>query len=294
MIDRAALAAFMAVLETGSFDGAAEKLGLSQPAVTARIRNLEDQIGAVLILRTRPAMATEAGAKLQSYAETMEQLEAQALRGLGGPVGEQSGPVRIAVTADTAACWLLPALPKRRFLRFDLVIEDQDHTADMLIRGEAAAAITTRSTAISGCDIYDLGPLDYAAFASPDFAADYFANGMTEAELLLAPALTFNRKDQLQIEFARRASGHGFKRLPTHFVPSTEGITEAARVGLGWGVNPLELAQPLFDSAELVRLRADVQLSTQLYWQVPRQNRVPLEDVTAGLRRAARARASRR
>ncbi len=288
MFDRAALAALSAVLDTGSFEAAAAQLKVSQSAISQRIRKLEDQTGAILIRRTRPATATEAGRKLQAHAETLNLLEREVNRAMGKAPASLDRPLRIAVTADTLASWVLPALPQEDRLFYDLVIDDQDHSAELLMRGEVAAAITARGTALTACDITPLGPLRYAAFAAPAFVETYFPQGVTPEALSKAPALTFNRKDRLQLAWASGVAGRSIPSLPTHFVPSTHGITEAARVGLGWAVNPLPLVQPLFDSRDLVRLRPDITLETKLYWQVPRQNKAALEGLTKSLTTYAR------
>ena len=181
---------------------------------------------------------TQAGETLRGYAETMALMERRTLREMGRQPGPLDAPVRLAVTADTVASWVLPALPQRKYLQFDLVIEDQEHTAELIVQGAVAGAITTRGLPITGCDLYDLGPLHYAAFAAPEFAEVYFPEGFTAEEVLHAPALTFNRKDGLQVAFARAATGVAFRTLRTHYLPSTEGITEAARAGLGLGGEP--------------------------------------------------------
>lgn len=283
MFDRTALAALSAVLDTGSFDAAAHKLHMSQSAISQRIKKLEDDIGAILVRRTRPATATDAGRKLQAHAETINLLERDVAQAMGRAPKALDRPLRIAVTADSLASWVLPALPREQQLFYDLVIDDQDHSATLLIRGEVAAAITSRGTALTGCDVTPLGPLRYAAFAAPEFVATHFPKGVTPEALATAPALTFNRKDALQLNWASRVAARKVTVLPTHYLPSTHGITEAARVGLGWAVNPLPLVQHLFDNGDLIRLRPDIALDTPLYWQVPRQNKVALARLTRRL-----------
>lgn len=283
MFDRAALAALCVVLDTGSFEAAAARLGISQSAISQRIKKLEDQTGAILIRRTRPARATKAGRALQAHAETLNLLERDVARAMKHTLHGLDHPLRIAVTADTLASWVLPALPQEDRLFYDLVIDDQDHSAELLMRGEVAAAVTSRKVPLTGCDVIELGPLRYAAFASSDFVERHFPVGITADALAQAPALTFNRKDRLQLAWASKVANHPFSSLPTHYVPSTHGITEAARVGLGWAVNPLPLVEPLFDNGTLVQLRPDITLETPLYWQVPRQNKDALARLTRRL-----------
>jgi LysR family transcriptional regulator (chromosome initiation inhibitor) len=243
MIDYTALAALSAVLRTGSFDGAAAELGLTQSAVSQRIKALEDRMGATLLRRTRPPEPTEPGQRLLRHAEEVGVLEHALSRDLGTLLPRRDAPLRIAVTADSLATFVLPALAEAEGFLFDLVIDDQDFSADLLRRGEVAAAVTTADAPVPGCDAIALLDLDYVAFAAPDFARHWFADGMTASALARAPAITFNRKDRLQRRMAERMTGQKIA-LPTHFIGSTQDITSAAVAGLGWAVNPVTIVQP--------------------------------------------------
>lgn len=287
MFDRDALSALAAVLTTGSFERAAAQLNLSQPAISQRIRTLEERVGTALIRRTRPATATDAGQHLLAHAETLALMERDTAHALD--LIAPDAPVRIAVTADSLATWVLPALADVPGVLFDLVIDDQDHSAELLRSGEVAGAITVSSHPIAGCDAVDLGALDYVAFCSPGFFARHFADGVTAEALRYAPALTFNRKDRLQLAWAEAHIGTRLRVLPTHYVGSTHGITDAARAGLGWAVNPATLIQPHFETGALVQLGAQTPLSTTLIWQVPRRNTQALASVTRALKLHARA-----
>ncbi len=62
-------ATFVTVIERGSFSAAAERLGLTQPAVSLQIRQLEQRLGTALIERVgRKARPTAAGAELLVHA----------------------------------------------------------------------------------------------------------------------------------------------------------------------------------------------------------------------------------
>lgn len=286
MIDRAALAAFSAVIRAGSFDGAAALLGVTQSAVSQRIRTLEESLGTVLILRTRPATPTDAGRRLMAHAEALGLLERDLLRDLGLPAPD--APLRIAVTADSLATWVIPALAGVEGVLFDLVIDDQDHSAELLRSGEVAGAITASARPVPGCDALPLGHLRYIAFAAPGFAARHFADGVTPEALARAPALTFNRKDRLQQAWAEAATGARMI-LPTHYIGSTHGITEAGLAGMGWGVNPEGMIAPLVAEGRLVDLDPAVRVETPLFWQVPRRMGQAMAGVTRALRRAVAA-----
>ena len=68
-MDIAALTAFTEIVATGSFSQAAEKLHLTQPAISKRLAALENQLGTKLIDRSnRQVRLTNAGARLLPHA----------------------------------------------------------------------------------------------------------------------------------------------------------------------------------------------------------------------------------
>jgi LysR family transcriptional regulator, hydrogen peroxide-inducible genes activator len=78
-IERNEILCFQAVIEAGGFSRAADRLDLSQSAVSQTIANLEHRIGAVLLKRGHPPQLTEAGIRLLRYAETVLNQEREAL-----------------------------------------------------------------------------------------------------------------------------------------------------------------------------------------------------------------------
>lgn len=76
---------YATVIKEGSFSGAAEKLHLSQPTVSAAVASLERELGVQLLRRTTRSLAiTESGKRLCTYAESMLNLRKRALRDLSG------------------------------------------------------------------------------------------------------------------------------------------------------------------------------------------------------------------
>jgi DNA-binding transcriptional LysR family regulator len=91
-MDTRQLAAFCAVVERKSFSQAAERLGVTQPAVSLQVRSLEKRLGRKLLDRSgRRVEPTEAGAALYRSAQRMLQLEEQLVDELqaadGGDLG---------------------------------------------------------------------------------------------------------------------------------------------------------------------------------------------------------------
>src|SRR6184192_4942923 len=76
IMDTRQLAAFCAVVERKSFSQAAERLGVTQPAVSLQIRSLEQRLGRRLLDRSgRQVEPTEAGLRLYASAQRLLALE---------------------------------------------------------------------------------------------------------------------------------------------------------------------------------------------------------------------------
>ena len=107
MFENAQLAALNAIIQTGSFEAAASRLGLTQSAVSQRVRALENTFGSPVVERTSPVRPTKLGARLAAHADTLDRLNGELARELGR---DQELRIGIAVNADSVDTWFLPAL----------------------------------------------------------------------------------------------------------------------------------------------------------------------------------------
>jgi DNA-binding transcriptional LysR family regulator len=95
------LAAFCAVVERGSFSGAAQRLGVSQPAVSQQVKGLEERFGQRLLERSgRRVEATEAGLRLYRSARRVLDAEEQLLSDVT-TAGEDEVSGKLAIGAST-------------------------------------------------------------------------------------------------------------------------------------------------------------------------------------------------
>ncbi len=112
-MDTRQLAAFCAVVERRSFSQAAERLGVTQPAVSLQVRALEKRLGTQLLDRSgRRVEPTEAGQRLYRGAQRMLALEDQLVAdvtasgegALGGNLvlGASTGPAAVAIPVALA------------------------------------------------------------------------------------------------------------------------------------------------------------------------------------------------
>lgn len=107
---------FHAVAEQRSFSRAAEKLFISQPAVSKAVRQLERHLGLPLLERApegshgRKLLLTEAGAALLEHARGIFALEARAVQDLTARAGLTRGQLVVGASTTVAAYWLPPYL----------------------------------------------------------------------------------------------------------------------------------------------------------------------------------------
>jgi DNA-binding transcriptional LysR family regulator len=99
-MDTRQLGAFCAVVERKSFSQAAERLGVTQPAVSLQVRSLEKRLGRQLLDRSgRRVEPTEAGMALYRGAQRMLQLEGQLVEELeAGDAGEPRGTLQVGAS----------------------------------------------------------------------------------------------------------------------------------------------------------------------------------------------------
>ena len=296
--DPDALECLAAIVEEGGFERAAQRLSITQSAVSQRLRALEAQVGTVLIVRSRPLKPTSAGNLLLKHTKMLRLLRADLERdlkelapsSLGGAREEER--ISIAINADSIATWALPALTPlaQQGLPMEIITDDQDFTHEWLREGQVLGCVTTLKQALRGCKITPLGAMAYVAVARPELAQTRLSSAnprLTAHNFRTVPFVAFNRKDDMQCEFVSKA--FGLKRITLNqlFVPSSEGQVRAVLAGWGVSVLPRLLAQPLIDEGQLVNIAPDFALPIQLYWHCWNLESDVLDALTSALKQAA-------
>ncbi len=147
-MDTQQLKAFLLVAEKQSFSLAAEKLHLTQPAVSKRVALLEEQLGTCLFDRIgRNISLTEAGHALLPHARAVQQeLEAaeQSVRDLSGEV---AGQLRLATSHHIGLHRLPPVLNEfskaYSSVHIDIDFMDSEQAYERIMQGKAELAIVT-------------------------------------------------------------------------------------------------------------------------------------------------------
>ncbi|WP_309065474.1 ArgP/LysG family DNA-binding transcriptional regulator [Microbacterium sp.] len=242
-IDAQLAATVAAAVDEGSFDAAARRLRITPSAVSQRIKAVEQQLGRVVVVRSRPVRATEAGEALIRLARQVELLEHDTLAAFGLAATEGAAPrirVPLAVNADSMATWFLAPLARlarRHPIDVDLHRDDQNYTARLLESGQVMAAVTSESQPVGGSLVSALGMLEYRPMATAEYIQRWLPEGPTLESLRMAPFVDFDRRDTLQHDWLR-ARGVDPWAVPRHYVPASHDFAAAVRLGLGWGLIP--------------------------------------------------------
>lgn len=138
------LRSFLAISETGSFGGAAEKVNKTQSTVSAQMKRLEDIVGVPLFEKEgRRNVLTAEGLKLLEYAASMVRLNDEALRAFRPP--EMSGLIRLGAIDEYAQAFLPTTLKSFAAAHPNVHVEVETastgHLRDLLAQGDLDVAI---------------------------------------------------------------------------------------------------------------------------------------------------------
>ncbi|KWB82521.1 LysR family transcriptional regulator [Burkholderia ubonensis] len=229
------LAAFYAVVETGSVTAASERLHVSQPALTREIRELEERLGATLFDRLpRGMQPTEAGRLLADYAAQIFALANAAEAAVGEFAGLTRGQLGIG-SSRTIGVYLLPAVLNEFRTRYpgitvDLRISNSENIEGAVLANERQIGMIE-------------GPYDTTAFDAAVIGRDALIP-------VAAPTHPLTRKRQLtadalgRAELVMREPGSGTRTVveqayaqrglslePKLSVGSAEAIKQLVRLG---------------------------------------------------------------
>ena len=270
MLDRDQLETFATIVELRSFERAAGALRITRGAVSQRIKALEQSLAAVLLVRDKPVVATPAGETLLRHVQALRILEGSTLRELGPHAGAgELVPMAVSVNADSLATWfrgVLWTLLRERGVALEVIVDDLDHTAARLARGQVVGCVSSDATPASGFAAQPLGEMEYRCYASPSFADEFFVGGLALPAVLAVPTVLFDRKDSLHDRYLTQCFGFAVDRYPRHYLPSPNALMEAIEQGVGYGLLPSRQAASRVADGLLVELAPHLAVPVPLYW----------------------------
>jgi DNA-binding transcriptional LysR family regulator len=227
------LQAFRMVAQALNFSLAAERIHITQPALTQRIQSLERTLGLTLFVRDRKGIKlTQAGLRLLRYCQVKDHLESELLSELvKAPGGKLGGPLRIAGYSSVLHSVIMPSLAQllrdNPAVQFEFSMNETGYLFGMLERGEADFVVIDHAIQRSNIQALELGQEKYVLVQSTEFPVrDIY--------------LDHDPDDQLTEAFLKHQGQD--KLEPTRcYVDNIEGILQAVALGLGQGVVPRHL-----------------------------------------------------
>ena len=139
---------FLTVADMLNFTKAAERLHISQQALSSHVRNLEEELGVELYNRGKRISLTYAGIRFAQYATEILRVEQQMLLEMRNIANNERGTLRIAVNPTRSAALLPEILPKfyEEYPYVEIVVSEAtpQHVDDLLMSGETDISIGLR------------------------------------------------------------------------------------------------------------------------------------------------------
>lgn len=246
--------AFVAIARAGSISKAAKNRNMTKSALSRRLSELENRIGAQLIMRTtRRLNLTDAGTKFLEQAERILDDLAAAESAAGADTGSFQGRLRIAAPLSYGLTKLKPIVSAFIRKHPDLVvdIDFSDRNVDLVEEGvDVALRIGTLpdSTLIARKII----PVSLVAVASPDFWRQQgYPSSPSDLEHL--PLLQYTNLSRPNVlSFTSPAGDKGSITPPIRMLASNgEFLASMAVDGCGFLVEPLFILEPFIESGQL-------------------------------------------
>ena len=242
MIKRAHLRQFLAVVDTGNFTRAAERVGLAQPSLSAGIAELERVVGAKLFLRERRRIRlTDAGNRLLAHARSIERefRLAEAELAASTPVAE---PLRLGVIPSLATTMLAAIVSAYHGERALVLVEGTD--ADLrkrLAEGQVDAALTLLRPEDRDRPSLELFEEGYAAMLPEGHPLA--GHDLLEAADVAGETMIARRSCEVLAETSRWFTQRGVR--PPFFLRSAndDRCMEMVRIGMGITTAPESLVR---------------------------------------------------
>ncbi|MFF7099238.1 LysR family transcriptional regulator [Streptomyces nigra] len=270
------LATFLEIYRAGSLSAAAQRLGVTQPAVTGQLARLEEQIGEPLFLRSRQGVTpTPRAAALAARVS----LHLDGLRDVLGSTEAEPplrGTVRIGGAAEIMTLRVLPALAP--LTGRGLYLQASFGLAEALLADLAAdrldlvvSSIRPTHQALLGVPLVDE---EFLLVGPPSMARTVDAERLrTDPAEALAPLPLVAYGEELPIlrRYWRSEFGHRPANPVALVAPDLRAVLAAVEAGAGISALPRYLAEPALAAGRVVRLhRSDAPPLNTLYLAVRR------------------------
>lgn len=295
MLDFTSLKHFLALVEAGSFSKAAQRLFVTQPAVSHQIRELEKTLGVRLIIRGHGQIElTEPGKYLYEFCQDLFVKLAEAETRVADLRESVSGSVRIGTPMGLLDGWLLPELVSFHAahpdIEYQIIVGTDETMRDLLVERRIDVALLLEGVSrhllqLDHCPIYSEEYLlltSGTAPAAPGHAS--VRRGRKPAapvELSTLPFIVYQEHDFMLNAWLEANGGAKQPITIKHIVNHVPGIVAFVQAGLGVTVLPRHAVHQELEAGTLAEIPPPVQRVTNLFHLAYKKQRyLPLKTRT--------------
>ena len=250
--------AFYWVATLQSVTRAAEKLYITQSAMSARIAALEEELGTVLIdRRDRQFRLTLAGQRFLKHAGRLLELQREIKLEMGGeaPIEVQ---MRIGAIESVLHSWLIPWIETLReehpALELELSVETTPVLIELVRRGALDIVFTASPATAEGVRTKALPPMEMAFLGN---AKVHRRRLWRMADFGDVELMTFQRGSVPHVALIDQLKAAGIQPRKVHAISSISAMVQLVQGGFGIATLPLAAAKRLPDTAGLKVLRCE-------------------------------------
>lgn len=242
------LKVFHAVAHSGNFSHAAQRLFLSQPAVSVQVRRLEQALGVPLVeVYGRQVHLTQAGLMLREYADQILRMEKDAEEAMAEFQDPTRGSIRVGAST-TPGSYVLPALIAafRRLhpgMQVALVVGNTRTITGQLLTNDLDLGIVSEETHAENGLILEPWMTDQMVIIAPPDHKLARAQTVSSEAVLAEPLILREPGSGTRQVFMAAVQARGLKAEPVLELSNTEAVKQAVVAGLGLAVVSLLTVQ---------------------------------------------------
>lgn len=244
--------AFYWVASLKSISRAAEKLYVTQSAMSSRIAKLEEELGVLLLDRSdKQFKLTGAGTRFLVHANRLLELQREAKAELGAGI-ETAVSMRIGAIESVLHSWLIPWLEQLRLeqpgLELELAVETTPILTGQIQRGMLDLVFAVLPSSADGVRNHALTPMDMVFVGNPQrhTKAVYQLDELAELELL-----TFQKGSQPNVTLLDLFRQKGLQPKKVHGISSISAMVQLVQGGFGVALLPRAAVERLTGFASL-------------------------------------------
>lgn len=248
------LKAFVMIAQVGTVFGAGRALGITQTAVTQRIRALEKELNITLFTRSRKGMRlTTEGQALHQYCKGAEELEGAVFSKLTGR--GQVSDINLTIAGPTSAMHFhyvrgsVAVMKKYKHLSIHMIVDDHSDRVDMVRTNRAQLAIVAPDRVPNEMDSKMLNPDKWILACSTAWKGRKLEDILTNERIV-----DFYESDRSTLNYLAKFKLDHLVGRPRLYVNHNLPLVDLFVAGIGYGTLTQQFAKPYLESGVLMPL----------------------------------------